>query len=166
MKYIRNTLIKPKRHSLRCHALLVHVDYAYFRVMRRLYRREWNWLCVNLHPWQRTRDHGVWRLTLTAYKNNKIHQKFSKQFSPPIFFSNTLYMCLGIHAKFRGDRPLRGRDLKGEIDPPPPPPPSKNLLSKSPVKIGLSYFCTDAPVQSEVSQHKLFLCRGSSPKWG
>ena len=27
----------------------------------------WNWLCVNLHPWQRTRDHGVRRLTLTAY---------------------------------------------------------------------------------------------------
>ena len=25
------------------------------------------WQCVNLHPWQRTRDHGVWRLTLTAY---------------------------------------------------------------------------------------------------
>ena len=42
-------------------------------------------------------------------------------------------MCLHIHAKFRGDRPLRGRDLKGEID----PPPSKNLVSKSPVKIGL-----------------------------
>ena len=44
---------------------------VYFRVMRRLYRREWNWLwywlCVNLHPWQRSRDHGVWRLTLTAY---------------------------------------------------------------------------------------------------
>ena len=47
---------------------------VYFRVMRRLCRREWNWLwnwrCVNQHswdPWQRTRDHGVWRLTLTAY---------------------------------------------------------------------------------------------------
>ena len=25
---------------------------------------------------------------------------------------NTLYMCLDIHAKFRGDRPLQGRDLK------------------------------------------------------
>ena len=53
-------------------------------------------------------------------------------------------MCLDIHAKFRGDRPLRGRDLKGgggQIDPPPPPPPSKNLLSKSPVKIGLNTIC-------------------------
>ena len=34
-------------------------------VMRRLYRHEWNWLwnglCVNQHPWQRTRDHGVCR---------------------------------------------------------------------------------------------------------
>ena len=36
--------------------------------------------------------------------------------------NNTLYMCLDIHAKFRGDRPLRGRNLKGgQIDPPPPP---------------------------------------------
>ena len=38
-----------------------------FRVMRRLYRREWNWLCVNQHPWQRTRGHGVWRLTSIAH---------------------------------------------------------------------------------------------------
>ena len=34
-------------------------------------RREWswlwNWLCVSQHPWQRTRDHGVWRLTSTAH---------------------------------------------------------------------------------------------------
>ena len=45
-------------------------------------------------------------------------------------------MCLHIHAKFRGDRPLRGRDLKGGSN---WPPPSKNLLSKSPVKIGLNY---------------------------
>ena len=40
-------------------------------------------------------------------------------------------MCLHIHAKFRGDRPFGGGG--GQID----PPPSKNLLSKSPVKIGL-----------------------------
>ena len=45
----------------------MRTNIVYFRVMRRLYRRELNWLCVNLHPWQRTRDHGVWRLTLTAY---------------------------------------------------------------------------------------------------
>ena len=44
-------------------------------------------------------------------------------------------MCLDIHAKFHGDRPPWGRDLKGST---PPPPPSKHLLSKSPVKIGLS----------------------------
>ena len=37
--------------------------------------------------------------------------------------------------KFRGDRPLRGRNLKGGSN---WPPPSKNLLSKSPVKIGLN----------------------------
>ena len=59
------------------HALLLrmHTNVVYFRVMRRLCRYEWNWLwnwrCVNQHlwdPWQRTRDHGVWRLTLTAYR--------------------------------------------------------------------------------------------------
>ena len=73
-----DTLLKPNRHSLRCHGFMVHAlllrmhtNVVYFRVMRRLCRREWNWLwnwrCVNRHPWQRTRDHGVWRLTLTAY---------------------------------------------------------------------------------------------------
>ena len=85
-KYGTNTLLKPKRHSLRCHDFMVHAlplrmctNVVDFRVMRRLCRREWNWLwnwrCVNQHswdPWQRTRDHGVWRLTLTAYgKTNK-----------------------------------------------------------------------------------------------
>ena len=49
-------------------------------------------------------------------------------------------MCLDIHAKFHGDRPLRGprSERGGQIDP-PPPQLSKNLLSKSPVKIGLNY---------------------------
>ena len=72
------TLLKPKRHSapLSCLAgsrelMRMRNNIVYFRVMQRLYRREWNWLwnwrCVNLHPWQRTHDHGVWRLTLTAY---------------------------------------------------------------------------------------------------
>ena len=41
----------------------IRTNVVYFRVMRRVYRREWNWLCVNQHPWQRTRGHGVWRLT-------------------------------------------------------------------------------------------------------
>ena len=39
--------------------------------MRRLYHREWNWLCVSQHPWQRTRDHGVWHLTSTAHSVHK-----------------------------------------------------------------------------------------------
>ena len=39
--------------------------------------------------------------------NNIINKPFSGKF---FFRSNTLYMCLDIHAKFRGDRP---RDLKG-----------------------------------------------------
>ena len=46
-------------------------------------------------------------------------------------------MCLDIHAKFRGDRPPRS---EGGVKLTPPPPPSKNLLSKSPVKIGLTWW--------------------------
>ena len=75
------TLLKPKRHSFRCHDFMVHAlplrmctNVVDFRVMRRLCLREWNWLwnwlCVNQHswdPWQRTSDQGVWRLPLTAY---------------------------------------------------------------------------------------------------
>ena len=57
---------------LSCHAgsrgpMRMRTNVVYFRVMRRLYRREWNWLCVNQHPWQRTRGHGVWRLTSIAH---------------------------------------------------------------------------------------------------
>ena len=46
-----NTLLKPKRNSLHCHGFMVHAqllcmrtNVVYFRVMRRLCRREWNWL--------------------------------------------------------------------------------------------------------------------------
>ena len=42
-------------------------NFVDFRVMQRLCHCEWNWLCVSQHPWQRTRDHGVWRLTSTAH---------------------------------------------------------------------------------------------------
>ena len=69
------TLLKPKRHSLRCHGFMVHAflllkhtNVVDFRVMRRLCRRKWNWLwnwrCVNQHswdPWQRTT--WSWRVT-------------------------------------------------------------------------------------------------------
>ena len=41
--------------------------------------------------------------------NNIIHKPFSAKKGR----SNTLYMCLDIHAKFRGNRPLWGQDLKG-----------------------------------------------------
>ena len=47
------------------------INIVYFRIMRRLCRHKWNWLwnwlCMSQHLWQRSRDHGVWRLTLTAY---------------------------------------------------------------------------------------------------
>ena len=38
---------------------------VYFRVMWRLYRREWNWLCVNQQTM--TMDKGSWRVT--SYSN-------------------------------------------------------------------------------------------------
>ena len=47
--------------------LRMRTNVLYFRVMRRLYRREWHLLCVNQHPWQRTRGHGVWRRTSIAH---------------------------------------------------------------------------------------------------
>ena len=72
-----DTLLKPKRHSLRCHGFVVHalllrmyINVADFRVMRRLCHRELNWQSVNHIPGiydNGPRDHGVWRLTLTAY---------------------------------------------------------------------------------------------------
>ena len=75
------TLLKPKRHSLRCHGFVVHTlllrmhtNVVDFRVMRRLCHRQWNgqwyWQSVNHIPRiydNGPRDHGVWRLTLTAY---------------------------------------------------------------------------------------------------
>ena len=80
-KFIYNTLLKPKRHSLRSHGFVVHAlllrmnnNVVDFRVMRRLCHREWNWQgnwqSVNHIPGicdNGPRDHGVWRLTLTAY---------------------------------------------------------------------------------------------------
>ena len=52
------TMLKPKRHSLRCHGFVVHAlllrmnnNVVDFRVMQRLCHREWNWQCVNQHSW-------------------------------------------------------------------------------------------------------------------
>ena len=76
----KNTLLKPKRHSLCCHDFMVHAlllrmhtNVVYFRVMRRLCRHKWNWLwnwrCVNQHswdPWQRT----TWSWCVTSDFNS------------------------------------------------------------------------------------------------
>ena len=80
---------------LSCHAgsrgpMRMRTNVVYFRVMRRLYRREWYWLCMNQHPWQRTRGHGVWRLTSIA------HDLISFQ-DPPRCFA----MC---HTTFNADK--------------------------------------------------------------
>ena len=79
-----NTMLKPKRHSLRCHGFVVHAlllrmhtNVVDFRVMRRLCHREWNWLwnwrCVNQHswdPWQRT----TWSRRVTSDFNSVLEQ--------------------------------------------------------------------------------------------
>ena len=54
--------------------------------------------------------------------NNIINKPFFRQKKG---CSNTLYMCLDIHAKFRGDRPRS--EGGGQID-----PPSKKLALKKP----------------------------------
>ena len=59
----------------------MRTNVVYFRVMWRLCHREWkwlwNWVCVSQHPWQRTRDHGVWRLTSTAHYFKSIYEIIS-----------------------------------------------------------------------------------------
>ena len=82
-KCIPYTLLKSKRHSLRCHDFLVHAyllrmctNVVDFRVMRRLCRREWNWQrnwqSVNQHswdPWQWTR----WSRRVTSDFNSVLY---------------------------------------------------------------------------------------------
>ena len=77
---LHNTLLKSKRHSLRCHDFLVHAyllrmctNVVDFRVMRRLCSREWNrqrnWQSVNQHswdPWQWT----TWSRRVTSDFNS------------------------------------------------------------------------------------------------
>ena len=67
--YWRPFVTSAPLSSMPVHAepLRMRTNVVYFRVMRRLYRREWNWLCVNQHPWQRTRGRGEWRHTPTSY---------------------------------------------------------------------------------------------------
>ena len=49
--------------------------------------------------------------------------------------SNTLYMCLDIHAKFCGDRPPSGPRPEGGVKlTPPPPPQSKTCSQKAQLK--------------------------------
>ena len=69
---------------LRCHAMPVHVwydcacdnsmlnmtMYCFLGLFEGCTRREWNWLCVNQHPWQRTRGH---RRVTSDFKCERIH---------------------------------------------------------------------------------------------
>ena len=69
MRYWREFVTSAPLSWLPVHAepLRMCTNVVYFRVIRRMYRRKWNWLCVNQHPWQRTRGHGEWRHTSIAY---------------------------------------------------------------------------------------------------
>ena len=74
------TLLKPKRHSLRCHGFVVHAlllrmhtNVVDFRVMRRLCHREWNWQwnwkSVNQHSWD-PRQRTTWSRCVTSDFNS------------------------------------------------------------------------------------------------
>ena len=79
----------PKRHSLRCHDFMVaRVTTAHAHqccILSELCEdcavaNEIDYDIDNagiLHPWQRTRDHGVWRLTLTAYYIHELMSSWS-----------------------------------------------------------------------------------------
>ena len=102
---MRNTLLKFKRHSLRCHDFLVHAylprmctNVVDFRVLRRLCAAVANeidneidkaWTNIpGIHD-NGPRDHGVWRLTLKAYSTLCL-QLFI--FSTLLAFEQVLYM--------------------------------------------------------------------------
>ena len=80
-------LLKPKHCSLRSHGFMFHelllrmrTNVVYFRVMRRLCHREWNWLwnwrCVNQHswdPWQR----DTWSRRATSDFKGELWNRFN-----------------------------------------------------------------------------------------
>ena len=94
------TLLKSKRHSLRCHDFLVHTyllrmctNVVDFRVMWRLCRREWNWQrnwqSVNQHswdPWQWT----TWSRRVTSDFNSVFTQS-------TLLFWETSPLIIGAH---------------------------------------------------------------------
>ena len=74
-----NTLLKPKRQFrsvvmvswfTRNYCACAPMLYMFRVYFRRLYCREWNWLCVNQHPWQRTWGHSVWRRTAIVHSQH------------------------------------------------------------------------------------------------
>ena len=76
MRYQREFVTSAPLSWITVHAepLRMRTNVVDFRVIGRLYRREWNWLCVNQHPWQRTRGHGEWRRTSTCIAHCQFHR--------------------------------------------------------------------------------------------
>ena len=76
IRYWRPFVTSAPLSWMQVHAepLRMRTDVVYFRVMRRLYRREWNWLCVNQQTM--TTDKGSRRMT--SYSNSVWRQRKSK----------------------------------------------------------------------------------------
>ena len=92
------TLLKPKRHLLRCHGFVVHAlllrmhtNVVDFRVMRRLCRREWNWQSVNQHSWD-PRQRTTWSRRVTSDFNSVLHTMY-KSMIWNFKSQNLVYMC-------------------------------------------------------------------------
>ena len=90
------TLLKPKRHKLRCHGFVVHAlllrmhtNVVDFRVMGRLCRREWNWQwkwqSVNQHSWD-PRQRTTWSRRVTSDFNSVLVIEYWSVTSSTFFF--------------------------------------------------------------------------------
>ena len=106
------TLLKPKRHSLRCHDFMVHAlllrmcnNVVEFRVLlcedcavanEIDYEIDNAWTNIHGIHDNGPRDHGVWRLTLTAYLRH-LHTPHSTN------HYEVCYGLIGNYAKLKGE---------------------------------------------------------------
>ena len=81
MRYRREFVTSAPLSWMPVHAepLGMRTNVVDFRVIRRLYRREWIWLCMNQQPWQRSRGHGEWRRTSIAHSYRYIILYMTRQ---------------------------------------------------------------------------------------
>ena len=105
IKPTSNTLLKPKRHSLRCHGFVVHAlllcmhtNVVDFRVMQRLCRCEWNWKSVNQHSWD-PRQRTTWSRRVTSDFNSVL---FWMTCCNVIIPNNKISLCILLMAECSG----------------------------------------------------------------